>query len=73
MKPQTTLDTFHFPETVQMFSNPTPNTKSSISPTKTSHHWLNTYSMCSKGHLNYKTITSQNVSYDTQVKNCFIS
>ena len=34
---------FHFPETVQMFSNPTHFTLSSINynRTKINHHWLN--------------------------------
>ena len=29
-----TLETFHFPETVQVFSNPTPITQSNINPQK---------------------------------------
>ena len=37
------LEKFKFPETVQLFLNPTPITHSSINPnrTKTNHHWPN--------------------------------
>ena len=37
-----TLDTFHFPETMQVFSNPTPTPRIASTPNraKTNHNWL---------------------------------